>query len=177
MAEEEKTNWLISELNTRRPLIPNTASWSENTEETFAVFKMVKRLQEEFGSRICHSYVISMSHSVSDLLEVLLLAKETGLIDQGSNQSNLLVVPLFETVEDLKSAPKVMDELFHLDFYRSYLPKVGEQNKPLQELMLGYSDSNKDSGFLSSNWEIHRAQIALQNLSSQNGILLRLFHG
>ncbi len=177
MAEEEKTNWLIGELNTRRPLIPNTASWSENTEETFAVFKMVKRLQEEFGSRICHSYVISMSHSVSDLLEVLLLAKETGLIDQGSNQSNLLVVPLFETVEDLKSAPKVMDELFHLDFYRSYLPKVGEQNKPLQELMLGYSDSNKDSGFLSSNWEIHRAQIALQNLSSQNGILLRLFHG
>ena len=177
MSEEEKTKWLISELNTKRPLIPITASWSEHTEETFAVFKMVKRLQEEFGSRICHSYVISMSHSVSDLLEVLLLAKETGLIDQGSNKSNLLVVPLFETVEDLKRAPTVMNELFHLDFYRSYLPKVGENCKPLQELMLGYSDSNKDSGFLSSNWEIHRAQIALQNLSSKNGILLRLFHG
>tara|TARA_B100001109_G_scaffold5231_1_gene4041 strand:+ start:1 stop:1392 length:1392 start_codon:yes stop_codon:yes gene_type:complete len=138
---------------------------------------MVKRLQEEFGSRICHSYVISMSHSVSDLLEVLLLAKEMGLINQGSNKSNLLVVPLFETVEDLKRAPTVMDKLFNLEFYRSYLPKVGDNNKPLQELMLGYSDSNKDSGFLSSNWEIHRAQIALQNLSSNNGILLRLFHG
>ena len=177
MSEDEKTNWLINELKTKRPLIPNNAKWSTSTEETFAVFKMVKRLQEEFGSRICHSYVISMSHSVSDLLEVLLLAKEMGLIDQGSNKSQLLVVPLFETVEDLKRAPKVMEELFNLEFYRSYLPKVGDNSKPLQELMLGYSDSNKDSGFLSSNWEIHRAQIALQNLSSNNGILLRLFHG
>ncbi len=177
MSEHEKTHWLINELKTKRPLIPSNKNWSQSTEETFAVFKMVKRLQEEFGSRICHSYVISMSHSVSDLLEVLLLAKEMGLIDQGSNKSELLVVPLFETVEDLKRAPKVMEELFSLDFYRSYLPKVGDHNKPLQELMLGYSDSNKDSGFLSSNWEIHRAQIALQNLSSNNGILLRLFHG
>ncbi len=177
MTESQKTDWLINELNTKRPLIPSSSNWTHSTNETFAVFKMVKRLQEEFGSRICHSYVISMSHSVSDLLEVLLLAKEMGLIDQGSNKSQLLVVPLFETVEDLKRAPKVMNELFKLDFYRSYLPKVGENGKPLQELMLGYSDSNKDSGFLSSNWEIHRAQIALQNLSSKNGIVLRLFHG
>ena len=177
MSESQKTTWLINELNTKRPLIPNSNVWSQSTDETFAVFKMVKRLQEEFGNRICNSYVISMSHSVSDLLEVLLLAKEMGLINQGSNKSQLLVVPLFETVEDLQRAPKVMDELFKLDFYRSYLPKVGENAKPLQELMLGYSDSNKDSGFLSSNWEIHRAQIALQNLSTKNGILLRLFHG
>ena len=177
MSESQKTTWLINELNTKRPLIPNSNVWSQSTDETFAVFKMVKRLQEEFGSRICNSYVISMSHSVSDLLEVLLLAKEMGLINQGSNKSQLLVVPLFETVEDLQRAPKVMEELFKLDFYRSYLPKVGENAKPLQELMLGYSDSNKDSGFLSSNWEIHRAQIALQNLSTKNGILLRLFHG
>ena len=177
MTESQKTTWLINELNTKRPLIPNSNVWSQSTDETFAVFKMVKRLQEEFGIRICNSYVISMSHSVSDLLEVLLLAKEMGLINQGSNKSQLLVVPLFETVEDLQRAPKVMDELFKLDFYRSYLPKVGENAKPLQELMLGYSDSNKDSGFLSSNWEIHRAQIALQNLSTKNGILLRLFHG
>ena len=177
MSEKDKTNWLINELNTKRPLIPTSNCWSQSTEETFAVFKMVKRLQEEFGSRICHSYVISMSHSASDLLEVLLLAKEMGLIDPNSNQSKLLVVPLFETVEDLKRAPQVMEELFNLEFYRSLLPKVAENSKPLQELMLGYSDSNKDSGFLSSNWEIHRAQIALQNLSSKNGILLRLFHG
>jgi len=177
MSEEQKINWLLDELNTKRPLIPSEVNWSNNTEETFAVFKMVKRLQEEFGSRICHSYIISMSHSASDLLEVLLLAKEMGLLDQNSQKSKLLVVPLFETVEDLKRAPEVMEQLFKFDFYKSLLPKVGESFKPLQELMLGYSDSNKDSGFLSSNWEIHRAQIALQNLSSKNNILLRLFHG
>ena len=177
MSEEQKIEWLIEELDTKRPLIPSEVNWSKTTEETFCVFKMVKRLQEEFGSRICHSYVISMSHSASDLLEVLLLAKEMGLLDQNSQKSKLLVVPLFETVEDLKRAPEVMDKLFQLDLYRSLLPKVGESLKPLQELMLGYSDSNKDSGFLSSNWEIHRAQIALQNLSSKNNILLRLFHG
>jgi len=177
MSEEEKIKWLIDELNTKRPLIPSGVNWTKTTEETFSVFKMVKRLQLEFGSRICHSYVISMSHSASDLLEVLLLAKEMGLLDQNSQKSKLLVVPLFETVEDLKRAPEVMEKLFKLDFYRSLLPKVGESFKPLQELMLGYSDSNKDSGFVSSNWEIHRAQIALQNLSSRNNILLRLFHG
>ncbi len=177
MSEEHKIEWLIEELDTKRPLIPSDVNWSKSTEETFCVFKMVKRLQEEFGSRICHSYVISMSHSASDLLEVLLLAKEMGLMEQNSSHSKLLVVPLFETVEDLKRAPEVMDKLFQLDLYRSLLPKVGESFKPLQELMLGYSDSNKDSGFLSSNWEIHRAQIALQNLSSKNNIVLRLFHG
>ncbi len=177
MSEEEKIKWLIQELKTKRPLIPPDFQWSKSTEETFSVFKMVKRLQQEFGSRICHSYVISMSHSASDLLEVLLLAKEMGLIDQNSQKSKLLVVPLFETVEDLKRAPEVMEKLFKLDFYRELLPKVGESFKPLQELMLGYSDSNKDSGFVSSNWEIHRAQIALQNISSKNSILLRLFHG
>ena len=177
MSEEEKIQWLIEELNTKRPLIPSEFVWTQSTEETFSVFKMVKRLQQEFGSRICHSYVISMSHSASDLLEVLLLAKEMGLIDQNYQKSKLLVIPLFETVEDLKRAPEVMERLFKLDFYKSLLPKVGETFKPLQELMLGYSDSNKDSGFVSSNWEIHRAQIALQNLSSKNNILLRLFHG
>ncbi len=177
MSEDEKIKWLVDELNTKRPLIPSDVKWTKTTEETFSVFKMVKRLQQEFGSRICHAYVISMSHSASDLLEVLLMAKEMGLLDQNSKNSKLLVVPLFETVEDLKRAPEVMEKLFKLDFYKSLLPKVGESFKPLQELMLGYSDSNKDSGFVSSNWEIHRAQIALQNLASRNNILLRLFHG
>ena len=78
MSEKERMQWLTDELNTKRPLIPSEVNWNKSTEETFSVFKMDKRLQEEFGSRICHSYVISMSHSASDLLEVLLLAKEMG---------------------------------------------------------------------------------------------------
>tara|TARA_Y100001968_G_scaffold281119_1_gene278174 strand:- start:789 stop:2120 length:1332 start_codon:yes stop_codon:yes gene_type:complete len=118
-----------------------------------------------------------MSHSASDLLEVLLLAKESGLVDPLTGNSDLLVVPLFETVEDLQRAPAVMEELLQSTIYRQLLPLAGEKAQPLQELMLGYSDSNKDSGFLSSNWEIHQAQIALQDLACRQGVALRLFHG
>ncbi len=177
MEEDERVQWLTAELQTRRPLIPSTAIWSSTTEETISVFRMLHRLQEEFGSRICRTYVISMSHTVSDLLEVLLLAKEVGLVDPTARHSELLVVPLFETVEDLQRAPSVMEQLFQMPLYRHLLPRVGQQAQQLQELMLGYSDSNKDSGFLSSNWEIHQAQIALQNLARRHGFALRLFHG
>ena len=177
MEEHEKASWLFEELETLRPLIPTGVEWTKSTEETFSVFRMLFRLQKEFGSRICRSYVISMSHSVSDLLEVLLLAKEVGLVESASSSGDFLVVPLFETVEDLQKAPSVMKELFQSKLYMNTLPRVGEQSQPLQEVMLGYSDSNKDSGFLSSNWEIHQSQIALENLASSHGIALRLFHG
>ena len=177
MEENERFSWLLRELQTRRPLIPAAVEWSEPTSQTIAVFRMLHRLQQEFGQRICHSYVISMSHTGSDLLEVMLLAKETGLVDLQAKQASLLVVPLFETVEDLQKAPAVMESLFETSQYRELLPVVGVQGQPLQELMLGYSDSNKDSGFLSSNWEIHQAQIALQELASRHGVALRLFHG
>ncbi len=175
MGEDERVTWLLAELQTRRPLIPPAARWSDSTAETIAVFRMLQRLQQEFGSRICSTYVISMSHTVSDLLEVLLLAKEAGLVDPQIPRSSLLVIPLFETVEDLQRAPAVMGRLFQEPFYRKLLEAVGGQR--LQEVMLGYSDSNKDSGFLASNWEIHRAQIALQQLSNQHDVALRLFHG
>ncbi|MFN7872491.1 MAG: phosphoenolpyruvate carboxylase [Cyanobacteriota bacterium] len=175
MEEDERVTWLLAELQTRRPLIPPAARWSESTAETIAVFRMLQRLQQEFGSRICSTYVISMSHTVSDLLEVLLLAKEAGLVDPQRPRSSLLVIPLFETVEDLQRAPDVMERLFQEPFYRKLLED--EAGQPLQEVMLGYSDSNKDSGFLASNWEIHRAQIALQQLSNKHEVALRLFHG
>ena len=175
MDEAQRVEWLLSEIQTRRPLLPPTAKWSAATAETFAVFRMLQRLQQEFGSRICRTYVISMSHTVSDLLEVLLLAKEAGLVDPIAQRAGLLVVPLFETVEDLQGAPAVMGTLFRHPFYLALLGSDGGQ--PLQEVMLGYSDSNKDSGFLSSNWEIHKAQIALQRLAIEHGVALRIFHG
>ncbi|MFM7360472.1 MAG: phosphoenolpyruvate carboxylase [Cyanobium sp.] len=177
MNEQQRIEWLLGELQTRRPLLPPAARWSDPTAETFAVFRMLQRLQQEFDSRICGTYVISMSHTVSDLLEVLLLAKEAGLVDPGSQRCDLLVVPLFETVEDLQGAPAVMDRLFCEPFYRQLLRSCGGGEEILQEVMLGYSDSNKDSGFLSSNWEIHRAQIALQRLAQKHDVALRIFHG
>jgi phosphoenolpyruvate carboxylase len=177
MEEDRRVEWLLSELQTRRPLIPPSVQWSPATAETFDVLRMVRRLQQEFGGRICRTYVISMSHTVSDLLEVLLLAKEAGLVDPQAPRSDLLVVPLFETVEDLKAAPGVMERLFSEPFYRQLISSLSPTGKPLQELMLGYSDSNKDSGFLSSNWEIHQAQIALQQLATRHGVAMRIFHG
>jgi phosphoenolpyruvate carboxylase len=190
MTEEQRSLWLATELQTRRPLIPTELPFSEKTCETIRTFRMVRKLHQEFGPEICQTYVISMSHHGSDLLEVLLLAKEAGLYDPATGTSSLHVVPLFETVEDLQRAPAVMTHLFDLPLYRAYLAggyaemKVlesqnNEETQPLslQEVMLGYSDSNKDSGFLSSNWEIHKAQQALQAVADRYGIALRIFHG
>ncbi|KAM3092684.1 phosphoenolpyruvate carboxylase [Phormidesmis sp. 146-12] len=185
MSEAERSLWLATELQTRRPLIPSELPFSERTKETIATFRMIRKLQQEFGQDICRTYIISMSHDASDMLEVLLLAKEAGLYDPATGISAIQVVPLFETVEDLLKAPSVMTEIFELPFYRSLLsggfaksaaPDASSQMS-LQEVMLGYSDSNKDSGFLSSNWEIHKAQQALQTIADRYNVALRIFHG
>ncbi|ELR97107.1 phosphoenolpyruvate carboxylase [Gloeocapsa sp. PCC 73106] len=181
LTEAEKTAWLVTELQSRRPLIPREMPFSEKTRETIETLDILKRLQKEFSKDICQTYIISMSHDVSDILEVLLLAKEMGIYDPATCSGSLRIVPLFETVDDLKHAPEVMSTLFSIPLYRAYLEggteKQGLTPFNLQEVMLGYSDSNKDSGFLSSNWEIHKAQKALQNVAQAHGIKLRLFHG
>ncbi len=188
LSEAEKTAWLVSELKTRRPLIPGELPFSDRTRETVETLRMVRQLHQEFGPDICFSYVISMSHHVSDLLEVLLLAREAGLYDPATGLSSIQPVPLFETVEDLQRAPAVMGELFEIPLYLNLLRGRASQSQPgadtagpppvpLQEVMLGYSDSNKDSGFLSSNWEIHKAQQALQEMADRFSVALRIFHG
>ena len=186
LAEAERVKWLASELQTRRPLIPGELPFSAKTTETIETFRMLRRLHQEFGPEICQTYIISMNRDVSDILEVLLLAKEAGLYDPATGITSLQVVPLFETVEDLQKAPSVMQALFELPLYRSALGG-GYQPDPataipglvlnLQEVMLGYSDSNKDAGFLSSNWEIHKAQKALQAIAEKYTVKLRIFHG
>ena len=194
LSEAEKTAWLTQELQTRRPLIPGEMPFSATACETIETFRMLRLLQQEFGIKICKTYIISMTNFVSDVLEVLLLAQEAGLYDPSTCHTSIRIVPLFETVEDLKRAPEVMRELFELPLYRASLAGgyeyvstdkdavVDSNSSPLyprnlQEVMLGYSDSNKDSGFLSSNWEIHKAQRALQKVAAEFGIALRIFHG
>ncbi len=188
LSEAEKTEWLTNELKTRRPLIPGELSFSEKANEIISTFRMVRKLHQEFGPGICQSYIISMSHTASDLLEVALLAKEAGLYDPATGISAIKIVPLFETVEDLRRAPDVMQQLWELPLYRAMLQggyealaaakvKPEEAETALQEVMLGYSDSNKDSGFLSSNWEIHKAQQALQAIADNYTVALRIFHG
>ncbi|BAQ65683.1 phosphoenolpyruvate carboxylase [Geminocystis sp. NIES-3709] len=190
LSEAEKTEWLVQELKTRRPLIPTEVTFSDPTIETIETFKVLKALQLEFGLDICHTYIISMTNYVSDVLEVLLLAKEAGLYDPILGVTSIRIVPLFETVEDLKRAPMVMSELFELPLYKAcltggyenikfssnlILPELFPKN--LQEVMLGYSDSNKDSGFLSSNWEIHKAQKTLARIGDKYGLDIKIFHG
>ena len=196
LSEKEKTEFLVRELQTRRPIIPaelpppptpanpnafkpvaepepDGSFVSSKTIEVVETFRTIRTLQQEFGRPICHTYIISMNRCSSDMLEVLLLAKETGLYEPIGAAGSLSVVPLFETVDDLKRAPAVMEEMFQLPFYRAYLTSRND----LQEVMLGYSDSNKDSGFLSSNWEIYKAQQALQAVAEKYGLKLRIFHG
>ncbi|MDY7015341.1 MAG: phosphoenolpyruvate carboxylase, partial [Cyanobacteriota bacterium] len=194
LSEAQRIDWLTKELQTRRPLIPPDVPFSDKTRETIETFRMLRQLQQEFGTQICRTYIISMSNDASDVLEVLLLAQEAGLFDPVTGVGSILVVPLFETVEDLKRAPQIMRSLFELPLYRACLAGGYEALKatesesphphtklerfqPLQEVMLGYSDSNKDSGFLSSNWEIHKAQKALQKVAQEQDIALRIFHG
>jgi len=173
LTEAEKVIWLTQELQTRRPMIPAKLNFSDKANEIIETFRMVAKVQQEFSVAICNNYVISMNRSVSDILEVLLLAKEAGLYDPATGKGSLSIAPLFETVEDLQSAPSIMTELFELPLYRTYL----ESHDHLQEVMLGYSDSNKDSGFLSSNWEIYKAQRALQDVCQKYKVDLRMFHG
>jgi phosphoenolpyruvate carboxylase len=182
MSEDEKIRWLATELQTRRPLIPGEIPFGAETKEAIETFRVLRLMQQEFGLDICHTYIISMSHEASDVLEVMLLAKESGLFDPATGVSTLRIVPLFETVEDLQKAPGVMTELFSLPLYRAALAGGYQVTTPLltpdlQEVMLGYSDSNKDSGFMSSNWEIHKAQLALQAIADQYDVKLRIFHG
>jgi phosphoenolpyruvate carboxylase len=182
MSEAEKIRWLATELQTRRPLIPGELPFGSETKEAIETFRVLRLMQQEFGLDVCHTYVISMSHEASDVLEVMLLAKESGLFDPATGISTLRIVPLFETVEDLQKAPGVMTELFSLPLYRAALAGGYQATTPLltpdlQEVMLGYSDSNKDSGFMSSNWEIHKAQLALQAIADQFDVKLRIFHG
>jgi phosphoenolpyruvate carboxylase len=188
MTESERATWLATELQTRRPLIPAELPFSPKTCETINTFRVLRQMHQEFGPEICETYVISMSHDISDMLAVLLLAKEAGIYDPATGISSVQVVPLFETVEDLKKAPAVMQQVFQLPLYRALLAggyasakdqqqSEGPHPVSLQEVMLGYSDSNKDSGFLSSNWEIQKAQKALQIVAENHGVELRIFHG
>jgi phosphoenolpyruvate carboxylase len=141
--------------------------------ETLAVFEAMRRLQDEMGRGACDVYIISMTTGASHVLEVLLFARHVGLYDPAAGTSRLLVVPLFETIDDLRRCADLMRGLYVHPAYRPQLEAWGRA----QQVMLGYSDSNKDGGFLTSNWELWRAQRDLARAASDNGVRLTLFHG
>jgi phosphoenolpyruvate carboxylase len=172
--EEERQKLLLRELVTARPLVSPHVAYGSETAEALATLQAVSTLHGRYGARSVPNYVISMTAGPSDVLEVALLLKEAGLLVPGQEpRSALHIIPLFETIGDLRSCGGIMQALFSLPYYRQILESRGD----LQEVMLGYSDSNKDGGFLTSNWELYKAERVLVDVFRRNGVRLRLFHG
>ena len=178
--EAERRELLLALLNDARPLRVRGYRYSELTDSEMAIFEAALRMRQRFGIDALRHYIISHTEDVSDLLEVLLLQKEVGLMRGTLNDdavADLIVVPLFETIGDLRNAAGIMQTFYALPGVVQMVQRSGSE----QDIMLGYSDSNKDGGFFTSNWELYRAEIALVELFSplreQHGITLRLFHG
>ncbi|KUZ79542.1 phosphoenolpyruvate carboxylase [Burkholderia ubonensis] len=184
LAEEDKLTALLAALADPRPLRSPYFEYSALAQSELGVFEKARAVRAQFGPRAVRNYIISHTETVSDLVEVLLLQKETGLLDgafgatgegakHGGAKNGLMVIPLFETIPDLRDASRIMREYFALPGVDALVAHQGGE----QEVMLGYSDSNKDGGFLTSNWELYRAELALVELFHERGITLRLFHG
>lgn len=178
--ESEKRIRLMMLLNDARPLRVIGWQYSDWTESELAIFEMARQMRQSFGQDAIRHYIISHTETVSDLLEVLLLQKECGLMlgkFADHALADLIVVPLFETIEDLRHAAHIMREFYLLPGIASLVQRSGAE----QDIMLGYSDSNKDGGIFTSNWELYCAEIALvelfEELERDFGIRLRLFHG
>ncbi len=177
MSEIERTEWLTTELATGRLLASPYTPMSAETTETLGVFAVARRALDEMGDKAIGTYIVSMTRDESDLLAVLTLAKEAGLYAPATETSPVLarisVTPLFETIEDLQQAPAVLTRLFENPAYAQVLKAQGN----LQEVMLGYSDSSKDGGILTSSWELYKAQEVLTEVARAHAVELRLFHG
>ncbi len=174
LSEEEKIEVLTQELSNPRPLCPVKASVSDNTRELLDVFQLIGQMQQlDENSFGC--YIISMTHGISDMMEVLILAKETGLwsYEQDSVESQLDLVPLFETIEDLEECGEIMSRIYENELYNK---QVTARND-FQEIMLGYSDSNKDGGYWMANWALEKAQQQLGKVCHEYDVDFRLFHG
>lgn len=175
--ETEKINILLEELRQPRLLFSPFLNYSDLLETEMNVIRKAREVRAKFGVRTVRQYIISHTETMSDLLEVALLQKEAGLLrgswGSASVEMELNIVPLFETIEDLRNAPKIMSEWLSLLGIRHLIRYQGNE----QEIMLGYSDSNKDGGFLTSNWELYKAEVYLVELFSQADVGLRLFHG
>jgi phosphoenolpyruvate carboxylase len=172
LSEEKRIPLLLRELRTTRPLTSVFVAYSEETQSELAIFRAAAEAHTTYGATVIPQCIISMAQGISDILEVAVLLKEVGLVSP-RGRSSLNIVPLFETIEDLRNSAQIMDQLLSLPDYRNLVHSQGD----LQEVMLGYSDSNKDGGFVTSGWELYKAEIGLIKVFEKHGVRLRLFHG
>lgn len=174
LPEPERIDVLVAELATRRPLIRDDAALSELARKELDIVFAAARAVRVFGAEAVPNYIISMCQSVSDMLEAAILLKEAGLLDvSGESYAPVGIVPLFETIDDLQRGSSILEAVLDLPLYRAMVHARGES----QEVMLGYSDSNKDGGYLAANWALYRAELDLVESARKTGIRLRLFHG
>lgn len=176
-SEEEKRTILSAELAGTRPLWSAFSGYSDETKSELAIFATARQMRGVYGASVVRHCIISKTAEVSDILAVAVLLKETGLltssIGSGNPSDEVLIVPLFETIPDLRGASGIMEALLAIPEYRTLVTQRGNE----QEIMLGYSDSNKDGGFLTSCWEIYQAEINLEQVLTRHGVGMRLFHG
>src|SRR5216684_4230340 len=173
LAEHQRIELLRTELRTPRPLASRFLDYSAQTASELAIVDAAAEAQRRYGAAAIPHYVISQTASVSHILDVALLLKEAGMLRSRDGALSIDIVPLFETIADLRSCGRIMDQLFAVPEYAKLLDSRGRA----QEVMLGYSDSNKDGGFLTSGWELYKAEIALIEVFHRHGVKLRLFHG
>jgi phosphoenolpyruvate carboxylase len=174
MTGAERTQYLLVEISNPRPLLSPYLEYSETSQSELRILQMIAEIHHRFGHDALPNYIISKTDNASDILETALLLKEVGLLKTGEIPHLYLnIIPLFETIEDLRNCSAIMNELFSLPYYRKLLDSRGN----VQEIMLGYSDSNKDGGFLTANWELYKAETELTKIFSKHKIKLRLFHG
>lgn len=173
LSEEEKCELLLKQLKEDpRPLSINDENkQSEELKKELAIFRTARKLKDKLGDNVIKQNIISHTTSVSDLLELAIMLKEVGLV--GSDFARLQLVPLFETIEDLENSYEVMDKYLSLDIVKKWV----SDNRSYQEIMLGYSDSNKDGGYLSSGWSLYKAQQELSSLGEKHNIKVTFFHG
>jgi phosphoenolpyruvate carboxylase len=164
---------LAGELSSPRPLASPYVAYSEETAAELAVFRAAAEAQAVYGAGCIQNVIVSKTDGASDLLELAVLLKEVGLVRPSQRAMSVNLVPLFETIADLRHAAGTMARLLAEPAYRALLESRGR----CQEVMLGYSDSNKDGGFLTSGWELHQAEAALVRVFQGAGLRLRLFHG
>jgi phosphoenolpyruvate carboxylase len=175
LPEPERVELLTAELATRRPLTKDDAELSELARKELAIVAAAARAVHVFGPHAVPNYIISMCQSVSDMLEAAILLKEAGLLDISGPEpyAPVGIVPLFETIDDLQRGSSILEAALDLPLYRAVVDARGHS----QEVMLGYSDSNKDGGYLAANWALYRAELDLVESARKTGIRLRLFHG
>jgi phosphoenolpyruvate carboxylase len=173
LGEEQRIELLLKELVTPRPLTAPSVAYSEETTSELDIVRSAAEAHKRYGKASIPNYIISKADGVSDVLEVMLMLREAGLMRPREKMLDMNIIPLFETIDDLRRCGQIMERLFSLPLYRELLHSRGDT----QEVMLGYSDSNKDGGFVTSGWELYKAEITLVELFRRFKIQLRLFHG